>query len=170
MREVVVRDTVTLALVLVLVLLEASGSLAADIKDAGYAAEIEKWRRARESSLVSDTGWLTVSGLFWLKDGANTFGRARGNDIVLPAPAPPRAGTLHFAQGRTTLRVAPGADVRIGGQPVTDRILRADTEGGGADVLELGTLSLQVIERGGRYGIRLRDTSSRRRRAFQGLL
>ncbi len=47
--------------------------------------------------------------------------------------------------------------------------LRADTASGGPDVLVLGPLSLQVIERGGRYGIRLKDNASARRREFAGL-
>src|SRR5437763_1085670 len=58
---------------------------------AGYEAEIAAWRAQRESNLKADTGWLTVAGLFWLKDGTNTFGSASTNDIVLPrgaAPAP----------------------------------------------------------------------------------
>ena len=35
-------------------------------------------RRARRSSLTSDSGWLTLAGLFWLKEGENSFGRGAG--------------------------------------------------------------------------------------------
>jgi len=134
-----------------------------------YVAEVEQWRAKRLERLQADDGWLTVSGLFWLKDGANTFGYARGNDIVLPASAPPRAGVLHFSGGKATVRVEPGVHILSGGKPVTSMELRADTSSGGPDVLVLGPLSLQVIERGGRYGIRLKDNQSAGRRAFAGL-
>ena len=39
-----------------------------------YQTEIDAWRQAREAALKRDGGWLTVAGLFWLKDGANRFG------------------------------------------------------------------------------------------------
>ena len=134
-----------------------------------YVAEVEQWRAKREERLKADGGWLTVSGLFWLKDGANTFGSAPGNDIVLPASAPPRAGVFDFSGGKATVRVEPGVRILSGDKPVTAMELRADTAAGGPDVLVLGPLSLQVIERGGRYGIRLKDNASARRREFAGL-
>jgi uncharacterized protein (DUF1684 family) len=134
-----------------------------------YVAEVEQWRAKREERLKADGGWLTVTGLFWLKDGANTFGSAPGNTIVLPASAPARAGVIDFSGGKASVRVEPGVRILSGDEPVTTRELRADTANGGPDVLVLGPLSLQVIERGGRYGIRLKDNESAGRRAFTGL-
>jgi uncharacterized protein (DUF1684 family) len=134
-----------------------------------YVAEVEQWRAKRAERLKADGGWLTVSGLFWLKDGANTFGSATGSVIVLPASAPPRAGVFDFSGGKATVRVEPGVRILSGDKPVTAMELRADTAAGGPDVLVLGPLSLQVIERGGRYGIRLKDNASARRREFAGL-
>jgi uncharacterized protein (DUF1684 family) len=137
--------------------------------NAPYVAEVEQWRAQREERLLADGGWLTVTGLFWLKDGANTFGSAPGNTIVLPAGAPPRAGVIDFSGGKARLRVEPGVRILSGDKPVTAMELRADTASGGPDVLVLGPLSLQVIERGGRYGIRLKDNQSPQRKAFAGL-
>ena len=134
-----------------------------------YVAEVEQWRAKREERLKADGGWLTVSGLFWLKDGANTLGSAPGNDIVLPASAPARLAVVDFTGGKATVRVEPGVRVLSGDKPVTTMELKADTASGGPDVLVHGPLSLQVIERGGRYGIRLKDNQSPRRREFAGL-
>src|SRR5688572_12231191 len=47
--------------------------------------------------------------------------------------------------------------------------LRPDSAKDGPDVLVLGPLALHVIERGGRYAIRLKDNQSARRRQFTGL-
>src|SRR5580700_5785767 len=44
---------------------------------AGSAAELEAGR------LSSDSGWLTLAGLFWLTEGDNSFGRASSNALVL---------------------------------------------------------------------------------------
>ena len=46
-------------------------------------AAIDGWRAQRLAALTSDDGWLTLAGLFWLKDGDNSFGRAAGNTLVL---------------------------------------------------------------------------------------
>jgi uncharacterized protein (DUF1684 family) len=135
-----------------------------------YATEIQKWRTDREARLKSDEGWLTVAGLFWLKDGSNRFGADPGNDIVLPAgSAPARAGTFELAAGQTTVQVEPGVEVTCEGKPVARLALRSDAAGAAPDVLKLGSLSLFVIERGGRYAIRLRDRNSRMRQQFTGL-
>ena len=39
-----------------------------------FEDEIVQWRRARAAALEAEGGWLTVAGLFWLHDGANSFG------------------------------------------------------------------------------------------------
>jgi hypothetical protein len=138
--------------------------------DAPYRADIEKWRQQREARLKAEDGWLAVAGLFWLKEGPNPFGSGPGNVIALPAGAAPlRAGTFELRQGKVTVRVDPTqASVTAAGKPVTTMEVRSDNPGP-PDVLKLGRLSLQVIERGGRYGIRLRDPEAESRRQFAGL-
>ena len=147
---------------------------AATAADAAYVAEIEKWRTTREERLKADGGWLAVTGLFWLKDGANTVGSAEGSDVRLPATAPAGVGVIGFAGGKATLTPAPGAKIELAGKPANTpvsgpTVLRADTADGGPDVLVMGPVSLQVIERGGRYGVRMKDNQSEQRRAFKGL-
>jgi uncharacterized protein len=46
-------------------------------------AAISAWRTKRADSLTSDTGWLTLAGLLWLKPGDNSFGRGASNALVL---------------------------------------------------------------------------------------
>jgi len=122
-----------------------------------YQAEIENWQRQRESSLRSDTGWLTVSGLFWLKQGSNRFGSDASNEIVLPAAAPARAGVFEFDGSKVSVAM----DGRT-------RELKPDSAAS-ENRIEIGSLTLFVIKRGDRYGIRMRDTESRYRRQFAGL-
>src|SRR5262245_50101017 len=126
--------------------------------DAGYESEIQSWRSARESRLRSADGWLTVAGLFWLKQGTNRFGSAADNEIVLPeGSAPARAGVFEHHGTTTTLRLEPGVAATVKDAPVTTLELHPDTAGE-PDVVRLGRLSLHVIERGGRYAIRLKDS------------
>ena len=39
-----------------------------------YVADIEAWRTEREARLKADDGWLTLTGLFFLNEGDNSFG------------------------------------------------------------------------------------------------
>jgi uncharacterized protein (DUF1684 family) len=124
---------------------------------AGYQAEILAWRAQRESTLKSDTGWLTVAGLFWLKEGRNSFGAADTNDIVLPS-GPAQAGAFELHAGSVS--------VTLPGHPA--RPLKCDSEAE-ADVIRIQDLTLFAIKRGDRYGIRLKDKNSTYRREFTGL-
>ncbi len=140
------------------------------VADEAYRAQIRGWREKREARLKADGGWLTVSGLFWLAPGRNTFGTDRSCDIVLPeGSAPGLAGAFELADGHTSVRLEPGVVARIGSSPITGvTTLRSDASGE-PDVLDLGRLTLHVIERGGRYGIRLKDRESTIRKRFTGL-
>jgi len=143
--------------------LMTTGILAETI-DPQYRAQIEHWRQQREAALKADWGWLTVSGLFWLKDGANTIGSDAASDIVLPESAPARLGTLEIASGQATF-TASTPPVTFNGKPVSKTEMIPDS----LDVLAVGSLRLLLIQRGSRLGIRLKDNNSKARREFTHL-
>jgi uncharacterized protein (DUF1684 family) len=154
---------------LVLALL-AAGLAPSAAGDEAYRAEVRKWRDGREARLKADGGWLTVVGLFWLEEGPSRFGTDPAGDIVLPdGSAPAKAGVFERKGDRVTVSLLPGASGRIAGKPVSaPTAMRADTSGS-PDVLEMGALSLSVIERGDRYGIRLKDENAAARKSFTAL-
>src|SRR5579859_4001887 len=135
-----------------------------------YVREIEKWRDGYEANLKQDDGWLTLSGLFWLKEGGNTFGTGVANDIVLPeGSAPDVAGSFIFRDGSTRLSAKPGAPVLLNGVPVLTEMPLQPDSAGRPDRITLGRrLSMIVIHRSNRYGIRLWDHGSPARRDFRG--
>jgi uncharacterized protein (DUF1684 family) len=134
-----------------------------------YRQTIEKWRAEQESELKSDNGWLTVAGLFWLKEGVNRLGADASNEIVLPeGSAPARAGEFEFHAGKTTLRVGDKVTATLNGKPVTTVELKTD-EKRLPDIINIGSLSLHIIKRGERYGVRVKDRNSKQRREFTGL-
>src|ERR1700744_2888371 len=49
-----------------------------------YAKEIEAWHAGRIAELKSPDGWLNLVGLYWLREGRNTFGSALDNTVVFP--------------------------------------------------------------------------------------
>ncbi len=134
-----------------------------------YAASIEQWRARRLQRLTADDGWLTVAGLFWLKDGDNRVGTGPGNDIVLPpGSAPESVGRFSFRDGRATFSADPAARVTSAGQPVTTLALKDDSAGA-PDQLSVNRLTLFVIKRGARHAVRLRDRNRPERGQFAGL-
>ncbi len=134
-----------------------------------HADEIRAWHDKRIKSLTSDTGWLTVAGLYWLQEGGNSFGTSPKNAIVLPARSGPDvAGVIELQGGKTTLHANAGVTMRIGTEAVTTRLLHSDATGA-PDVVEMGRLRFFVIVRGGRYAIRLRDLEAPTRKAFTGI-
>ena len=118
-----------------------------------YQNEILEWRRQREAALKAEGGWLTVAGLFWLHEGANTAGRDPKSDVALP-DGPPHAATFDLKNGRVS--------VTIDGKT---RTVKPDS----ADAVNVGRLNLYVIKRGDKFGIRLKDPDSEYRREFHGI-
>lgn len=140
----------------------------AAVVGASYEQELEAWKVKRLAGLKGENGWLSLIGLFWLKEGENRFGSDPLNEIVLPGDkAPAQAGTLRLAAGKVTLEAKPGSGIKSGGQEVTTLELKSD-EDGEPTPLELGSLSFHVVKRGDKLGLRVRDRENPARAEFKG--
>src|SRR2546423_1562773 len=75
-------------------------SFARAADDVVYTKEVETWRAERVARLTTADGWLSLIGLHFLKDGDNTVGSAKDNDVVL-AKGPAHLGKVTVvAEGR----------------------------------------------------------------------
>lgn len=136
---------------------------------ASEQAAIARWRADRVEGLTSDNGWLTLTGLYWLKEGDNTFGRAPGNSLVLDNPAlADTAGSFVLTGHEVRFRALPESGVTHDRQPVTELDLAPDASGH-PTVLASGALRFYVIERAGKLGVRVRDLDNPHRSGFRGL-
>jgi uncharacterized protein len=138
-------------------------SLAGRAQDPSSSAALERWRAGHEAALRSSDGWLTVVGLAWLKDGPNRAGSEVDADVRLPAEAPTRLGTFRLAAGVVTFEPAPGVEVATNGRQGAGGVIRPDL-----DRVTSGSLSLLVIRRGDKTGVRIKDSRSAARRNFTG--
>jgi uncharacterized protein (DUF1684 family) len=121
--------------------------------DGDYVAEIAKWRTDREAEIRADDSWLTVAGLFWLKEGRNRAGANPTFEVTLPSgSAPDWLGDFVLSDGEVRFDAAPGVDV-------------SERDG----VVRYRTLTMFAITRLDRQAIRLRDANHPARRAFTGL-
>lgn len=128
------------------------------------ATETESWRAQRERDLKSDTGWLTVAGLAFLKPGVNTVGADPDSDVVLPGSAPRRAGRLIRENAGVAFEPESGAALTLNGAPVNGRV-----QLGARDRIAAAGVSFHLHESGERIGIRIRDVNSPLRKTFKGL-
>ncbi len=137
-----------------------------------YQRDIEKWRVEREASLRSKDGWLSISGLFFLKEGRNRFGSDTSNDLVLPSTSPARAGTFELRQGRVFATLRRGVDARFRGRPARQDVsfeMKKAGDLGDGDALAIGPLTLFVHLSGDKLAIRMRDAESPLLKQFTGL-
>ena len=152
--------------VLAVSLLSAATLALAQVPD--YAGTIERWRAGKEAALRAEDGWLTVVGLHWFEPGENAAGSAPGTKIPLPSPAPPRLGVFRLEGGQVRFEPGQVPGVTINGkQPAGATLLRPDVEPP-YDRISVGSLTMFVIKRGDRLGLRVRDRESAARRAFKG--
>ena len=132
-----------------------------------YVAETESWRAEREARLTADDGWLTVAGLFFLREGDNSFGSSPVNDIVIRT-GPERAGIVTLDDAQITVRAAAGTTLSVDGQDVMSARLWP-FEGNDRPTITVGPLSLFAHYSGERLAIRMRDRDSDILRQFRGL-
>ena len=142
---------------------------AADAAGSTFATELAEWRARRLASITSPTGWLTPVGLYWVKEGRNSFGRAKRNAFMLDSPSlPARAGEFELRAGQVRFRAARGSGITLDGKPVDDVVLASDKAERPSELIA-GTLHITLIDRVGHLGIRVRDTVSPGREHFRGL-
>ncbi len=146
-----------------------SQSVEAD--DPAYRSEIERFRQAREASLRAEDGWLSVSGLFWLKPGPNRIGNDPSSDVVLREGVPRSVGvlTLTANPGVATFQATSGVNLLLNGKSFEGGAIRSDSGGSKADVLALGGIRLILLRRNDRFALRLKDNQAPTRTRFAGL-
>jgi uncharacterized protein (DUF1684 family) len=134
-----------------------------------YTEELKAWDKRRAEILLSPTGWVNVRGLFWLKEGINSFGSAQANDIVFPkGKITDRAGFFVLLDSVVSLQVLPGVDVKSKGELVSSGVIY-HPDSARAKILEIGSLQWFVIRRGDKIGVRLRDLETEKLKTFKGI-
>jgi uncharacterized protein (DUF1684 family) len=124
-----------------------------------HRAQITQWQEKRAERLKAEDGWLSLIGLFWLSEGDNV--------ISLPSAGSP---SIKLVRRGDAVALEPTAEMMIDGKPVTTPVeLRNDAHESGPTVVQMGTVRFQVLKRGDRYGLRVKDAQAHTRTHFQGL-
>lgn len=147
--------------------LSMNTTAASDADRAAYLQEVEAWRSARLARLTAPDGWLSLVGLHWLEDGRNTLGAGADNQIVL-AGAAPRLGIVTLQAGKARIELDPASGARIDGKPQRGAELLDDSHEQ-PTIVSFGTTSFYLIERNGRFGLRVKDSEAPTRTGFAGI-
>ena len=136
--------------------------------DPTYVKSVEDWRAKVDKSLRKDNGWLTLAGRYVLKQGVNTFGTGKDNDVVFPPGlGPEHMGTVTVEPDKVFVKLQPGVVMEKDGIRMTDKIMGTDSDN--RDWVSIGPrAAFHFIERNGRYVLRLADNESAVRKQFGG--
>jgi uncharacterized protein len=134
-----------------------------------YVAGIRTWRGQVESTLRAPDGWLSLTGLFELREGEQTAGSDATCDVGLPASAPARLGVITLSQGKVTLDVTTDVPVQVDGAVARHAELIEDGDGACTPTkVTVGTVTFFVHSYGDRRAIRVKDSQSPTLQAFKG--
>ena len=123
------------------------------VTDPNYEKEIMNFRQSRVAFLKSEKGYINLVGLFWLREGKNSFGSGADNDMVFPEEFPENFGVA----------IKSGESIKFDySQPVTHND-QEDLESLTFLLDERPNLSSWksfqwfILESGGNYAVRLRN-------------
>ncbi len=140
-----------------------------EIPDSAYVKSIKEFHNQRIERLKQPDSWLSLVGLYWLKEGENSFGSADSNDIVFPKnSAPANLGVFELKDSVVLAKINYGEKVYLHNIPVLYQIMHNDLSIN-TTILKYGTLSWYVIKRDNRFGIRLKDSEAPLLKGFDGI-
>ena len=146
-------------------------SCSKSIDPEAHRKEIEQWQQQRLTRLKGDQGWLTLCGLFWLKEGENKIGTDSSNTVIFPpGKSPAIAGSLWLENGKVRLEAPKESAIRLKDSIVTALAMISDEDvTNDPTVLSLRTLTFQIIKRGEQYGVRVKDKQNPALLNFKGM-
>jgi uncharacterized protein (DUF1684 family) len=133
---------------------------AAAVAESDLTAGWTRWHSLREAELRAEHGWLSITAFHWLTEAPTTL-------PGLPGRWHSRGGWAQLtASGRDGLAAADGP---AAGTPVHGSIVARVDEAGSTNWVRHGDRVIELLRRGGRDAIRVRDPKAPERLAFQGV-
>ena len=128
-----------------------------------FQHEEDAWRLQRRDTLLKPDGWTSLVGLHWIDPGAHYVGSSADSGIRLSI-GPAHLGMLELKGDAFHFVPDKAASLTLDGQPLTgSTTLRTDAVPDGPSVIGFddGKGSATVIERSGRYALRVRHARLR---------
>jgi uncharacterized protein (DUF1684 family) len=119
-----------------------------------------RWHALREAELRAEHGWLSITGFHWLVDAPTTL-------PGLPGRWQSRGGWAQLTATDTDGLVTAAGPAA--GSPVQGSVAARVDEAGSTTWLRHGDRVVELLRRGGRDAVRVRDPKAPERLAFQGV-
>ncbi len=118
-------------------------------KEQEYIAEINRWHNQRIENLKKEHSWLSLIDLIWLDEGENNI---------------PLFGSITLKKGTLFVDLKDNIQATSQGKIFTSGFIRPEK-----DKILFGSKAFVVIERDGKYGVRIWDSESPARKNFSGV-
>lgn len=137
--------------------------------DTEYVKSIKEFHSQRIDRLKKPGSWLSLVGLYWLKDGENSFGTDESNDIKFPSNlGSENLGTFVLKDSVVSIKINETGKVYCNDTLVSSQIMLSDITGK-PTILNSGSLSWYIIQRGDKFGIRLKDSEAPLLKEFEDI-
>lgn len=149
-----------LPILMIAFFLDLFADVSAQVNSKSYADEIKQWDEKRLSVLKGATGWVNLAGLYWLKEGENSFGSASTNTLVFKHDVfPSNLGKFILDGTEVRWETAEGNEVTEKNVPFKSGVIfnadRAITVS-----LSYKTFRWSIIKRENLIGVRFRDLAN----------
>jgi len=148
------------------------------VSEVEHIAEVEAWQKNRIANLTSDSSWLTLCGLFWLKEGKNVAGNDNENDVIVPKCEKHIANIIVTNREQVSLEPLHGSNKLFTVESdkkkeVLETVeLQHDDDSKRSSTLvqvDDGTVTFFIIKRGNRVAVRVKDKLNEARVRFKGI-
>lgn len=151
---------------------QATRERAAEAVAAVHARSVMRWRETRLRNLQKPDGWLSLVGMHWLPPGQSFVGSGATKGVRL-AVGPEELGLITVADDAVSFRASVDAGVTFDGQPAGSATRQLTTDAGIAAPTVVGfnqgKANFIIIDRGDRFGLRVRDAMAPTLTGFSGL-
>ncbi len=136
-----------------------------------YIEDIEIWRSKQDDRMRSPTGWLALTGHYWLKEGVNQIGNDEQATVKLPELPSPVSAKIQVTGNKVVLETD-SPELKVNDESITSKRLEIDAqklEADSKDKITIGDrIRIQLVRRNGRFALRVRDAENEAIHRFNG--
>ncbi|MBI4428987.1 MAG: DUF1684 domain-containing protein [Ignavibacteriales bacterium] len=125
-----------------------------DSTSLAHEEEVRAWHERRTRNLHRDYGWLTLIALEWLRQGPNHLSGV---------------GTLTLTNDSLFFRTEKNVNATLNDEPFSEGPLIPEGQNVRPDTVRIASRTFVVIERAGRFAVRMWDKNAKTRKEFGGI-